>query len=186
MDTLRRHRDVLLRDIGALAPDALDWQARSRATSIGTMLLHIAAVEYLVITAVARTRDSTSAIDHDLWQQLLPGFARELGIAAMRERPLTHYLALLGQVREVTEAVLCVPWQRLDLTDGAQRALDALAVPSEWRVPLSAPLGLPFTLADGERVDSLRFALATHESYHRGQITLTAFLRRSVAPDASH
>ena len=179
MLALQRYREVLLRDIEALDTAALDWQAAPQAVSIGTSLLHIAAVEFLVMSAVATAReDARLSPDRALWSALQPGFARELALSPCTGQPCSHYADLLQRVRSDSEAALNADWQPLSLEQAQQSALGQLGLDPDQQRRLQAPLGLPLSIADGTRRESLILALIAHESYHRGQITQSKFLHR--------
>jgi len=179
MQALQRYREVLLRDIEALDITALDWQAAPQAVSIGTSLLHIAAVEFLVINAVAIFGDDVrSQPDRALWSALQPGFARELALSPRTGQPCSNYVDLLQQVRSASETVLKTDWQPVSLEPALQIVLDRLGLDNHQQRQLQAPLGLPLSIADGTRRESLVLALIAHESYHRGQITQSKFLHR--------
>jgi uncharacterized damage-inducible protein DinB len=180
MLALQRYRDVLLRDIEALDIAALDWQAAPQAVSIGTSLLHIAAVEFLVMSAVAMSRDDARpSPDRALWSALQPGFARELALSPNTGQPCSHYVDLLQQVRSASETALNADWRPLSLEQAQHTVLERLGLDPDQQRRLQAPLGLPLSIADGTRRESLILALIAHESYHRGQITQTKFLHRS-------
>ena len=179
MQALQRYREVLLRDIESLDTAALDWQAAAQAVSIGTSLLHIAAVEFLVMSAVAVHRgDAGAGPDRALWLALQPGFARELAQPPCVGQPRSHYTRLLQQVRSASETVLNADWQPLSLEQAQQTVLDRLGLDRDQQDRLQAPLGLPLSIADGTQRETLILALIAHESYHRGQITQGKFLYR--------
>lgn len=188
MQALTQYRDVLLRDIASLDTATLDWQPVASAVSIGTGLLHIAAVEFLVMTSVALARDSSaSAIDLDVWNALRPGFARELDEFPCQDKPLTHYLQWLERVRATTLVELARESRPIDLDQALSAVLAQLDLDPAKRDRLLAPLGLPFSVVAGAEPTSLVLVLIAHESYHRGQITQTAFryrLQRDSNADA--
>lgn len=185
MQVLRHYREVLGRDVAGLDTAALDWRPTTAAVSIATILLHIAAVEYLVISAVTAQPEGMEPVDRALWEALLPGFARELGLAPCTGRPLSHYTDLLGRVRGKTEALLADSWRPVDLEFAQQALLDRLELEPGQRDAVGAPLGLPMSIAEGGDKELVVLALIAHESYHRGHITQTKFLRRTRADFAS-
>ena len=93
-------RSVLLREVKDLGPKQLDFLVFSNSKSIGEMLLHIAAFEFLMISVSAFQRSSNP--DHSLWRVLKPGFSRESGFRPPRDHPLEHYLDVLAEVRDLT------------------------------------------------------------------------------------
>jgi uncharacterized damage-inducible protein DinB len=179
MLALQRYREALLRDIEALDTGALDWQAAPQAVSIGTSLLHIAGVEFLVMSAVAMSRDDARPKpDRALWSALQPGFARELALSPCTGQSCSRYVDLLQQVRSASETVLSADWQPLSLEQAQQSVLGQLGLDPDQQRRLQATLGLPLSIADGTRREPLILALIAHESYHRGQITQSKFLHR--------
>jgi uncharacterized damage-inducible protein DinB len=182
MDDWRTYREILLRDIAPLDVAALDWQAAPQALTIGTSLLHIAAVEFLVMGAVALQRaDADHGPDRQLWQELRPGFARELALTPCRGQPRSHYTDLLQRVRHASEAILQREWAPVPLAQAQLALLERLQLDADQQRRLQTPLGLPLSIADGTRREPLILALIAHESYHRGQITQSKFLHRLAA-----
>jgi hypothetical protein len=83
-------RSVLLREVKDLGPEQLDFLVFSDSKSIGGMLLHIAAFEFLMVSVSAFQRGSNP--DHSLWRVLKPGFSREAGFRPPRDHPLAHLI----------------------------------------------------------------------------------------------
>lgn len=175
------YREVLLRDIASLDVAALDWRPAAESITIGTSLLHIAAVEYLVIGAIELQRGRAGpSSDRSLWPMLQPGFARELQQAACAGRPCSFYTDLLQQVRSAGETVMKADWQALSLQQALKNLLVRLGLDPGQQQRLQAPLGLPLSIADGTHREPIMMALIAHESYHRGQITQSNFLYRTA------
>src|SRR3954464_39537 len=97
-------RSQLIANLARVPGKATDWEVVPGAITIGESLLHIAAVEFLFATAL--TSDADGPIRPELWRQVSGGFARELGIAPPRGRPVSAYLARLAEVREMTRTAL--------------------------------------------------------------------------------
>jgi hypothetical protein len=93
-------RSVLLREVKDLGLEQLDFLVFSDSKSIGEMLLHIAAFEFLMVSVSAFQRSSNP--DHSLCGVLKPGFSRESGFRPPRDHPLEHYLDVLAEVRDLT------------------------------------------------------------------------------------
>ena len=172
---LRHHRAILERDIAGLEPAALDWRPTPQAVSIASLLLHIGAVEYISIAAVA----GADGDDDALWPALRRGFERNLGIGPVAGQPLSHYSDLLTRVRRHTERVLEQPWRPVDIERAQREVLDGLE-PGDRR-GLNAPLGLPVTVVGDAEKGLVVSALIAHEEYHRGQVTQTKFLGQRLA-----
>jgi uncharacterized damage-inducible protein DinB len=179
MQALQLYREVLLRDIAGLDTDALDWQPVAQATSIATGLLHIAAVEFLIVASIVRAQGrAANPFGQDAWRALRPGFARELGEPPCRGKPLAFYLSWLQQARDASLMAFARDWIPFDPDLALAATLDQLDLDPEQRRHLQMPLGLPFSAIDTARPDSLALALIAHESYHRGQITQSKFRYR--------
>jgi hypothetical protein len=172
---LRDHRTVLERDIDALEPAALHWRPRPEALSIAALLLHIGAVEYVAMSAVAAAQCGGDGFDRALWPALRHGFERNLGLPPAPREPLSHYSGLLTRVRHESEAVLEEPWQQMDVERAQRELLDVLE-PGP-RQGVNAPLELPVAVVGEGDQQLVASALVAHEEYHRGQITLMKFLR---------
>lgn len=96
-------RATTLSGVAGLSTAELDHLADTQSNSIGALLAHIAAVEAYYQVASFEQRDFTYE-ERGRW-----GFALSLGEqarAAIRGRPLEHYLADLAEVRANTLAAL--------------------------------------------------------------------------------
>ncbi|MBA2176368.1 DUF664 domain-containing protein [Halobacillus locisalis] len=96
-------RAVTLEEVEALSQEELDYLPDDRSNSIGALLLHIAAIEYVHQVISFENRDLTEE-EFGEW-----GPALELGDRArktVRNQPISYYVNALAKVRERTYALL--------------------------------------------------------------------------------
>jgi hypothetical protein len=180
-------RSVLLRTIAEMPREQLNFQLYADSKTIGEILLHVAAFEYLMICCAQVA--AAQAIDPEPWEQLMPGFAREVGFAPPIAQPLDFHINMLTAIRRSTvgffrenEANRFVDKETFAIHEVAQRL--GARYPQDDRdcyVRLGRGVGTSFR-DDGavnaeNRVD-LTDLLQLHETYHRGQIT---FQRYSIS-----
>ncbi|HEY7036429.1 MAG TPA: DinB family protein [Thermomicrobiales bacterium] len=151
---LAETRQELLRQTVSLTPDQLSWYPNEQVESIGTQLLHVAAIEWSWIFEDVFGRPGE---EYDGWEEALP---LRLGLPQVRDRPLAYFTDRLDRVREEALAVL------RGLTDDDLSRLVPVA-PAE-------PVTEVFT------VDWVLFHLVHHEAHHAGQVEL---LVRLLPPD---
>ena len=100
---LEHVRSVTLQEISDLEEEELDYLPYEKANSIGALLWHIAAVEFVHQIVSFEDRDLTDD-EYEKWRVPL-----ELGDKAretIRNKPLSYYINELAQVRKKTLAVL--------------------------------------------------------------------------------
>lgn len=143
-------RAKLLREVDQLTPAQLSWHPNPLTESIGTQLLHIAAVEWSWIFQDIFGRPDA---DFDGWEEAFP---IRVDRPQVTGRPLAAFTAKLASVRE----------QTLD-------ALRGLTEADLARLVGEAPVG------EGEEarsklytIDWILFHLVEHEAHHFGQIEL--------------
>ncbi|MEW5875705.1 MAG: DinB family protein [Candidatus Zixiibacteriota bacterium] len=151
MEDVRR---VTKRYLEGLTVDQLSWFPNARVESIGTLLLHIAAVEF-------------SWIQEDIARRPMPeewiiGFPIRFNIPQISGKPLGYFLEKLDEVREETRQLLA------GMTDDDLRR----AV-----VPLD-DAGRPD--AKSYSIEWILYHLIEHEAHHRGQISQ---LKRLLPPE---
>ncbi len=96
---LEHAREVTLSEISQLKQKDLDYLANDKSNSIGSLLLHIASIEYVHQVISFEKRDLTKD------EYLKWGTALELGDKArkiIKNHPLEYYLGKLSEVRENT------------------------------------------------------------------------------------
>ena len=151
---LTETRTELLKPVAGLSPDQLTWHPDDHTESIGTQLLHVAAVEWSWVFEEIFRRPGD---EYDGWEEALP---LRLGLAQVRDRPLSYFTDRLDRVRaEVVEAL-----RGLSDDDLPRLVADASPRPDE---------------APGSRLYSIEwilFHLVEHEAHHAGQVELLARL----------
>lgn len=154
---LTEARQHLKGELAHLTQEQLDWHPDEQTESIGTLLLHVAAVEWSWMH-----QDIFGASDKEYgasWQEAMPIRADAPQVSG---RPLDQYLQQLDAVREQTLQVL------RDFTDSDLKRLVGEAEPRPGWEPRSEL----FT------IDWIIWHVIEHEAMHVGQIEL---LRR-LAP----
>ena len=147
-------RRGLLHEVGDLTPEQLSWHPDEQTESIGTQLLHVAAVEWSwVFQEIYRRPDE----DYDGWEEALP---IRLGPAQVSGQPLSYFTERLERVRgEVLDALR-------ELTDEDLSRLVEDASPGPEDEPGSRLYS----------IDWILFHLVEHEAHHAGQVELLARL----------
>ena len=145
---LTETRGELLRGLDALTPDQLSWHPHEQTESIGTQLLHVAAVEWSWIFEDIFRR---SEEEYDGWQEAMP---LRLGLPQVHDRPLAYYTDRLTRVRRDVLAAL-----------GGLADDDLSRLIPEARSPAGAAPEL-FS------IDWILFHLVHHEAHHAGQVEL--------------
>lgn len=157
---LTETRAELLRSLDGLTPEQLSWHPNDEVESIGTQLLHVAAVEWSWVFEEIFRRSSD---EYDGWEEAMPIRA---GIAQVSARPLSAFTDRLDRVRaDIVRALT-------GLTDADLGRLVADATPS------------PGTEAGSHlyAIDWILFHLVEHEAHHAGQVEL---LVRLLPPELS-
>jgi uncharacterized damage-inducible protein DinB len=96
---LENARSVTLDEVMGLNEDKLDTRLQGDGNTIATLLMHIAAIEYVHQILTFEQRDLTEK-EYAKWQPAL-----ELGQKACevyKQQPLSYYITVLQQVREQT------------------------------------------------------------------------------------
>jgi len=147
-------RRALVSEIGDLTPEQLCWHPNELTESIGTQLLHVAAVEWSwVFQEINRRPDE----DYDGWEEALP---IRLGLAQVGGQPLSYITERLDRIRgEVLDALR-------ELTDEDLPRLVEDASPG----PDDEPGSYLYS------IDWILFHLVEHEAHHSGQVELLARL----------
>jgi uncharacterized damage-inducible protein DinB len=143
---LAETRQELLSQTADLTPDQLSWYPNDQVESIGTQLLHVAAIEWSYVLEDIFGRPGE---EYDGWEEALP---LRLGLPQVRDRPLAYFTDRLDRVREDALAAL------RGLTDDDLSRLVPVA-PTE-------PVTWVYT------VDWALFHLVQHEAHHAGQVEL--------------
>ncbi|MEM9016451.1 MAG: hypothetical protein AAGC68_05510, partial [Verrucomicrobiota bacterium] len=177
---------VLRRVTVSMEDESMDWLVLPDAKSIGEIFLHMAAFEFLMISAIKRK--AGKEIDHELWQQLKAGFSREAGFDPPAGISKEDYFELIDVVRMKTRAFFeerdwepKVPRENVDIAGLAQElALKDTEVDPSVYDRLRKGVGTSFVddgaVLEGDSVD-MHEILRLHETYHRGQITFQKYLR---------
>ena len=100
---LEHVRSVTVDEVAELTQEELDYLPGARSNSIGALLLHMAAIEYVHQVISFENRDLTEE-EFGQW-----GTALELGDRARRiicDQPISYYMNVLAKVRERTYALL--------------------------------------------------------------------------------
>lgn len=148
---LTETRQELLRQVAGLTPEQLSWHPNEQTESIGTQLLHVAAIEWSwVFQEIGRRPDE----DYDGWEEALP---IRLGLPQVSGRSLSYYTDRLDRVRQEVLAKL------RELTDEDLARLVADASPPPGTEPGSV---------ERFSIDWILFHLVHHEAHHAGQVEL--------------
>jgi hypothetical protein len=165
-------RSRLLRDLHRVPPAAGDWAPVPGARTITESLLHVAAVEFIFIAALALRAGHEIRVQ--LWDQLKPGLATEVGYDPPQQVGLAGCIERLEQVRQVTRTVVGSDELMVTETD-VRSALETLrdrgADITGERLEALVP-----KLASHVGVGSIGILLTAHEEYHRGQVLLQNYL----------
>ncbi len=134
--------------VDGLTPEQLSWHPNDRVESIGTVLLHIAAVE------VSWIQEDICRIpmSEEEWGIAFP---IRLGIPQVSGEPLEFYLEKLNRTRAETREIL---------TGLSDSDLDRVLSPLEPGDP-NAP---PTTYT----IEWILYHLVEHEAHHKGQIAV--------------
>lgn len=157
---LTETRGKLLREVEHLSPAQLSWFINDQTESIGTQLLHVAAVEWSWIFQDIFGRPDD---DYQGWEEAFP---IRVGASQVTGKPLAYFTEKLATVRaQVLNAL-----RDLSETDAA-------------RLVGEGPVG------EGEEprsrlytIDWILFHLVEHEAHHTGQVEL---LRRLLPTSLS-
>jgi len=144
MEDVRRRT---IRYVEGLTTEQLSWHPKPRVESIGTLLLHIAAVECSWIG-----EDIMRRTMGEEWKIALP---IRLGIPQVTGQPLAFFLDTLRAVRDQTKADLAT------LTDDDLSRMVAPLDPG----PASTPEHR-FT------IEWILYHILEHEAHHKGQIAV--------------
>lgn len=151
---LAETRAELLKPVAGLSPEQLAWHPDEETESIGTQLLHVAAVEWSWVFEEIFRR---SGDEYDGWEEAMP---LRFGLPQVGARPLVFYTERLDRVRA--------------------EALEALRGLSDDDLPrLVADASPPPDEAPGSRLYAIEwvlFHLVEHEAHHAGQVELLARL----------
>lgn len=137
-------RRETLRYVARLEPQQLSWTPQKNVESIGTLLLHIAAVE--------RSWIGEDIDRRPMGEEWMIAFPIRFGIEQIHSQPLEHFLKELARTRDETRTVLSA------LTD------DDL---SRDITPLD-----PGESTETYTIEWILHHLVEHEAHHRGQIAL--------------
>jgi uncharacterized damage-inducible protein DinB len=143
---LTETRQELLRQVEGLTPAQLSWHPNDLVESIGTQLLHVAAIEWSWIFEDIFGRPGE---EYTGWEEALP---IRLGLPQVVGRPLEEYLATLDQVRRDAFEAL--------------RGLTDEDLPKLRPEHPSEPDDRQYT------IDWVLFHLVQHEAHHAGQVEL--------------
>lgn len=150
---LTETREELLRYAKDLTPEQLSWYPTDDTESIGTQLLHVAAIEWSWVFEEIFQRPDT---DYDGWEEALP---LRLGLPQVQDKPLAYFTERLDKVRgEVLNALK-------GLTDDDLPRIVATPVADGGEPPKEV-----YT------IDWVLFHIVHHEAHHAGQIELLARL----------
>ena len=145
LEDVRQRTKAYVRD---LTSDQLSFHPNPRVESIGTILLHIAAVEYSYIQ-----EDILRKSMGDEWKIAFP---IRFGIPQVSGKPRDFYIDKLDEVRSETLKLL------KKLTDAD---LNRIVSPLEPGDPSMGPVEYS--------IEWILYHLIEHESHHKGQIAVT-------------
>ena len=103
MSMLDYTRTVTLADVEGLSIEQLDYLAEGHSNSIGALLKHMAAIEFVHQVIAFENRDLT-AQELETW--LVPLELGDKARSEIRNRPLDDYVAELKKVRDKTLSLL--------------------------------------------------------------------------------
>lgn len=147
---LAETRDELLRQVADLTPAQLAWTPNDQIESIGTLLLHVAAVEWSWIFQDIFGRPDE---DYDGWEEAFP---LRIRAAQVTDKPLPYFTDRLQRVRsQVLEALR-------GLGDEDLPRLVGEGPPAEDEEPRARLFS----------IDWILFHLVHHEAHHAGQVEL--------------
>jgi uncharacterized damage-inducible protein DinB len=185
LKALEHCRAILLRVVKDFTPAQLDWLVLPDSKSIGEILLHVAAFEYLMVSSVRWHQEKE--VDHELWSLLKAGFDREAGFGPPRGLSLRDYEDRLGRVRLATMAFFerdgkssIVNRDSVEIAGlASELARHDRESPERGYELLRKGVGTSFrddgAVRLGDMVD-LAALLQLHETYHRGQVTFQKYL----------
>lgn len=96
-------RAVTLADVAGLSIEQLDYLAEGDSNSIGALLMHMAAIEFVHQVITFENRDLT-AQELETW--LVPLELGDKARSEIRNRPLDDYVAELKKIRDKTLSLL--------------------------------------------------------------------------------
>lgn len=96
-------RAVTLADLEGLSTEELDYLADGHSNSIGALLMHMAAIEFVHQVIAFENRDLT---ERELEQWIVPLELGDKARSEIRNRPLDYYLDALNKVRDKTLSLL--------------------------------------------------------------------------------
>ncbi|MBI3872783.1 MAG: DinB family protein, partial [candidate division Zixibacteria bacterium] len=140
-------RRLTKRHVEGLSPEQLSWHPNPKVESIGTLLLHIAAVECSWI--------GEDIMRRPMGEEWHIAFPMRAEIPQITGKPLGHFFDVMDRVRAQTKA---------DLATLADADLDRLLVPLD-----------PGDSSGPERQFSIEWILyhvIEHEAHHKGQIAV--------------
>ncbi len=146
---LSETRQELLRYTPNLSPEQLSWHPDDQTESIGTQLLHVAAIEWSWVFEEIFQRSSD---EYDGWEEALP---LRVGLPQVEGKSLPYFVDRLDRVRDEILAALG------GLTDDDLSR--TVASPQE---PGAESPSEVYT------IDWVLFHLVHHEAHHAGQIEL--------------
>jgi uncharacterized damage-inducible protein DinB len=146
---LAETREELLRNARSLTPAQLSWHPDANTESIGTQLLHVAAIEWSWVFEEIFQRPDT---DYDGWEEALP---LRLGIPQVQGQPLSYFTERLDRVRN-------------DVID-ALKTLKDEDLPRLVSTPVADGAAPP---KEVYTIDWILFHIVHHEAHHAGQLEL--------------
>lgn len=96
-------RAVTLADVEGLSTEELDYLADGHSNSIGALLMHMAAIEFVYQVIAFENRDLT---ERELEQWIVPLELGDKARSKIRNQPLDYYLDTLKKVRDKTLSLL--------------------------------------------------------------------------------
>jgi uncharacterized damage-inducible protein DinB len=143
-------RGNLLREVANLSPEQLAWHPNEEMESIGTQLLHVAAIEWSWIFQDIFGRPDE---EYDGWEEALP---IRVGAPQVCGQPLAYFTEKLAAVRaQALEALR-------GLADDDLARLVGEAPPSDGEEPRARLY----------TIDWILFHIVEHEAHHIGQVEL--------------